>query len=306
MKIDLETGLSIKIEGELGKNKTLSIDKLIEIANSLQDLILTVVKYDLSVEKTIDHNNFKIELSDFRGGSAIPTFVLTQNIQTTIHDYKVQRKQLSEKVNNIFSIMDSGNYLSFPEQYPDYLRRNEIVEKVYNFSKSFGNSPVQFGTYDINNSHFKKAYSPTKFNSTIKDKLIVKAEQDKNKVEEMAFAEIKIVQQGKQKRNQVQQIVNKVNHSISYSPLEIFVRNKQYIFNYPLRCLFEKDDDTYIIKNELLDIIGTGDTQKKAEENFNEEFDYLYTKLKSLEENQLSNRMKKIFSAFNLYLKGNN
>lgn len=73
------------------------------------------------------------------------------------------------------------------------------------------------------------------------------------------------------KKNDVESILKRANHSLSYSPMVIEVRNKKYIFNYPVRSLFKIEDDVIIIKNELLDIIGTGDTQEEAEQSFNEE-----------------------------------
>jgi len=304
MKINIETGISMKIEGELGKHQTISIDKLIEIGQSFQDLLMSLVKYDIPANQTIDIDNFKIDLSAFSGGSAIPTFIFTPNVKATFHDYKDQRKQLSEKANDIFTLMDSGEYLTLAKQYPDYVRRNEMVEKIFNFSKSFGNSPVQFGRYDFEKNVFKKAYTPIKFSPRTKQELIVKVNDKAERLEEMAFAEVKITsQEGKNKKTRVQSIVKKDNHSLSYSPTEIFVRNKKYILNFPLRSLFETEDDIYIIKNELLDLIGTGDTEKEAEQNFNEEFDYLYTKLQSLKKNQLSTRMQNILSSFNLFIK---
>ena len=79
MELNLEKGISLKIEGELGKNQTLTVDALIKIAQSLQDLVLSIAKYDLPVDEAIDLNNFKIERTDYQKGSSIPTFALSQN-----------------------------------------------------------------------------------------------------------------------------------------------------------------------------------------------------------------------------------
>ena len=98
MELDLEKGLSLKIEGELGKHQTLSVDSLIKIAQSLQELVFSIAKYDLPVNEAIDLNNFKIELTDFNKGSAIPTFALTQRvIPVNTSDYVTQRKEVGKK-----------------------------------------------------------------------------------------------------------------------------------------------------------------------------------------------------------------
>ncbi|MBC6410582.1 MAG: hypothetical protein GDA42_09025 [Ekhidna sp.] len=71
MAIDLQKGISLKIEGELGKFQTLPIESLIKIAESLQELVLSIAKYDLPVNEAINLSNFKLELTDFQKGSAV-------------------------------------------------------------------------------------------------------------------------------------------------------------------------------------------------------------------------------------------
>src|SRR5690606_34540321 len=99
MAIDLEKGISLKIEGELGKYQTLPIDALIKIAESLQELIVSIAKHDLPSDQAIDLNNFKLELTDFQKGSSIPSFVLTPRIQPVISNYEIQRNEVSIKLN---------------------------------------------------------------------------------------------------------------------------------------------------------------------------------------------------------------
>ena len=64
-----------------------------------------------------------------------------------------------------------------------------------------------------------------------------------------------------------------------------------------------KEDYYYIINNEQLDIIGTGETQDDAEQNFNEEFDYLYNRLNSLKDNQLNKRLLRVRYVLNSFVK---
>lgn len=71
LAIDLQKGISLKIEGELGKFQTLPIESLIKIAESLQELVLSIAKYDLPVNEAINLSNFKLELTDFQKGSAV-------------------------------------------------------------------------------------------------------------------------------------------------------------------------------------------------------------------------------------------
>jgi hypothetical protein len=98
MDFDLEKGISFKIEGELGKYQTLPIDALIEIAESFQNLVLSIAKNDLSSDNSIDYNNFKIELDDFTKSSSVPSFIFTPRIQHTTSDYKEQRNLINTKL----------------------------------------------------------------------------------------------------------------------------------------------------------------------------------------------------------------
>ena len=77
--------------------------------------------------------------------------------------------------------------------------------------------------------------------------------------------------------------------SLEYAPVVIVAGTVKYFFKYPLRCLFEKEDNYYIIQSEMLGVIGTGLTEDDAEESFAEEFDFMYNRLNSLDANSLTN-----------------
>ena len=294
MAIDLEKGISLKIEGELGKFQTLSIESLIKIAESLQELVMSIAKYDLPANESIDLNNFKLELTDFQKGSAIPSFALTQRIQPVLADYENQRVEVTRKLNSLFEISHKGNYSDLRDLYPEHFKRNEIVEKLYGFTTSFKDSPVSiFEKGNINED--SERYTIKKFKPSTKKSLIVAVKEvKKEKFEEKAFARIKVTKSGGKTTNRIEEVISTAKHSLSYSPEVINVNKKQYILNFPLRCLFAKEDDFYVINNEQLDIIGTGLTQDDAEQNFNEEFDFLYKRLNSLEDNQLNKRLLRI------------
>ena len=119
-----------------------------------------------------------------------------------------------------------------------------------------------------------------------------------------AFGTLKITEQdGKIIKRQIKSVINKDSHSFSYAPETINVHNRNYQLNFPLRCLFEKEDDHFNIQNELLDIYATGKTMDEAEHDFNEEFDYLYQRLNSLDEKKLTVRLNIIKAFINRYVK---
>lgn len=303
MAIDLQKGISLKIEGELGKYQTLPIDSLIKIAESLQELILSIAKYDLPTNEAVDLNNFKLELADFQKGSVIPSFILTPRVQPILTGFQPQREEVTKKLNSIFEISDKGTYTDLRDLYPEHFKRNEIVEKLYDFTSSFKNSPVSIYEKGSVNEESKK-YRLKKFKASTKKSLLVEVKEVKTeKFEEKAFARIKVTTSGGKTTNRIEEVISTAKNSLAYSPEIININRKQYILNFPLRCLFEKEDDYYVINNEQLDIIGTGLTQDDAEQNFNEEFDYLYNRLNSLNDDQLNKRLLRIKTVLNSFVK---
>ena len=53
----------------------------------------------------------------------------------------------------------------------------------------------------------------------------------------------------------------------------------------------------------MIDITATGMTIDEVEQNFNEEFDYLYTRLNELDDSKLSKRLQNVKLAINLFIK---
>lgn len=255
------------------------------------------------MEKRILKNAIEFYKMDYEKGSAIPSFALTQRVQPVIADYENQRKEVTKKLNTIFEISDKGDYTDLRDSYPEHFKRNEIVEKLYDFTSSFKNSPVAI--YEKGNINEKsEKYRPKRFKASTKKSLIVDVKEIKEDVlEEKAFARIKVTRKGSKTRNSIEEVISTAQHSLSYSPEVINVNRKQYILNFPLRCLFAKEDDYYIINNEQLDIIGTGETQEEAEQNFNEEFDYLNNRLNSLKDSQLNKRLLRIKNVLNSFVK---
>jgi hypothetical protein len=301
MGIDIKKGISLEIEGELGRYKTLPIETLVKISESLQELIMSIIQYDLPSDEPVDLNNFKIELSGFKKNSAIPSFVLTPRVVPTTH-YTKQIETLSKKLDRLLDISDRGIYTELKTIYQEPKKRSEIVECLYNFTSSFENSPVLVYETDSNNA---KAYNLKKFKPELKRELTVGilGVTKQKKEEETVIGSIKITKNNGKTTRTIQETYSKEQHSLSYSPEIINVRDKRYILHYPLRCLFEKEEDYYVINNEQLDIIGTGLNREDAELNFNEEFDYLYTRLNSLDDNQLNKKMLRIKNTLNNFVK---
>jgi len=303
MPINLNDKISMRIGGEIGKFKTISIDKLNEIATNFQKLINAVAKHDIEVDGAINLDNFKIELCGFHGGSAIPDLCFTSKVIPTVFDYETQRGNINVSLSALLEISANGNYEILKEKYPDYIRRNEIVESLYQFRNTFGKSPVEIGYY---NGKFKSNYSLKEFKSSTRNSLVVEIADKKivEKTEYKAFGQIKVtLKKGKPKIFKVEEELNFQNHSLTYSPEIIIHGNTQYILHHPLHCTLLIEDGCYTIKNDYLDIIAVEEESDEAEFSFNEQFDYLYNRLLNASNATLTKKMQQVRQLFEIIVK---
>jgi hypothetical protein len=303
MAVDIENGLAIRVDGELGKFHTLPVDTLIDIGKNLQALVQSIVKAESGVSSS-DLDNYKIELADFKPGSAIPVFKLTQRITPTITSVSGQRREVVNKLNAILDISDRETYNDIAHLYPLSKERDDILDNIYKFTNSFENAPVEFGS--LKEGKFQKTFVLHKLSKKQKEKLISgvnKDEDDSNNIEK-GLALIDIHTKGKKKRTTIKSIVKKTdNHSLSYSPDSITLDRRKYVLNYPLRCSYEIEDESIVIKNEFLDIYAVGSDEDEAKSDFAVEFDYLFRRLNELKDTEIGVALLKVKDFLKLYVR---
>jgi len=297
VKIDLNSGAFIEIGGELGKYNSLPIDVLVKLAQDLQELVFTLAKYDLPTNESIDLNNFKIELVGFTKGSAVPKFAYSSRSENkTGINWQVHRNTVNDKLEKLVEVSDEGDYGRIIELYPEPVKRNPIVENLYSFVNSFGTAPVSFVEYDEVNEKITPIYKINRFKPAVKKVLISEIKEGTETFLETdeAVGKIKISKRDGKITRKIIDIYSGKKFSLEYAPDVIVTETKNYILKYPLRCLFEKEDDYYLIQSEMLGIIGTGLTEDDAEKSFTEEFDFIYNRLKTLDDNSLTNHNRLI------------
>jgi hypothetical protein len=292
VKIDLNSGTFIEIGGELGQYNSLPIDTLIKIAQDLQKLVFTLAKIDLPAYEAVDLNNFKIELVGFMKGSAVPKFAYTPRAENkTGLFWQIHRNTVNEKFVKLVEISNNGDYGKIIELYPEPVKRNPIVENLYAFVNDFGDAPVNFVEYDEVKEKTTPIYKINRFKPAVKKELIseiigiaeIETESDE------AVGKIKITKRDGKTHRRIMNTYSGNKFSLEYAPVVIVAGTVKYFFKYPLRCLFEKEDNYYIIQSEMLGIIGTGLTEDDAENSFAGEFDFMYNRLNSLEASTLTN-----------------
>jgi predicted RNase H-like HicB family nuclease len=299
MLVDLTKGFNLRVEGEIGKFNTLPIEHLVKLAENLQKLLQDIAKYQLEVDGAIDMSNFKIELAGFKIGSAIPEFVFTPRIKTvTSGDVIEQRRFVNNKFDAYLKVADKGNYTEIKKMIPQAATRNIIVEDLYNFATTFGNSPVS--VVELRKGKIVHLYKINKFKSEIKEKLITKiSETELIKEEYEAVAKIKVVRTGTQIKRTTKDVFDTKHGEPGFATKVINYAGKSYILAFPLRCKLEKEADYFVIQSEMLDIVGTGKTIDDAEKNFSEEFHFVYNRYNELPNSKLGDRIQRIKTMLN-------
>jgi len=297
VKIDLNNGAFIEIGGELGKYNSLPIDVLVKLAQDLQELVFTLAKYDLPTNESIDLNNFKIELVGFTRGSAVPKFAYSPRSENkTGINWQVHRNTVNDKLEKLVEVSDTGDYGKIIELYPEPSKRNPIVENLYSFVNNFGTAPVSFVDYDEVNEKITPIYKLNRFKPAVKKELITEIKEVSDTISETdeAVGKIKISKRGGKTIRRIIDTYSGKKFSLEYAPDVIVTETKNYLLKYPLRCLFEKEEDYFIIQSEMLGIIGTGVVEDDAEKSFAEEFDFIFNRLNSLDDNSLTSHNRLI------------
>jgi hypothetical protein len=291
MKIDLDKGAFIQIGGELGKYNSIPVDYLAKFALDFQKLIQTIAKYDLPTNEAIDLGNFKIELTDFKKGSAVPKFAFSTRAEnSTGQNWRIQRQTVNDRLEKLLEVSHTGDYSKITELYPEPFKRNLIVQDLYEFTNDFGNAPVAFVDYNEKQGKVVQLFKINKFKQAVKKSLITEVKDQVENSSESGIGVAKVrfsIRDGKTTKNIVD-FYKHSNISLEFAPDIIVTNKRKYILKYPLRCLFEKEDGFFIIQSEMLNIIGTGMTEDEAEKAFSGEFDFVFQRFNSLPDDSLT------------------
>ena len=297
MKIDLNSGVFLQINGELGKYNSIPIETLITIAKDFQELIFTIAKQDLPEDEPLIIENFILELVDFKKGSAVPKFAFSQRVENTIgFNWQENRKSVNEKFEKLIQISSKDNYDELSSLYPEISKRIPIVNDLFKFANDFKDSPVSFVDYQEENKKIITLYNINRFKQSVKKVLVAEKKEFVPVQKEISegVARVKIITWDGKTTKKIVDCYTQHNISLDYAPEVIISNNKTYVLKYPLRCLFEKENDFFVIQSEMLNIIGTGITREEAEKSFSEEFDFIYQRFNSLDDDELTNHNRLI------------
>jgi len=217
MKLDFTKGVFVQVGGELGRHNSLPIDNFIQFAQNLQNTILNIAKHDLPLDQPIDPDNFRLEITDFKKGSAVPQFAFTHRYQETLGEtLSIHREKVSRRFEELMIIADEGNYTKIRLLYPEPAKRAVFVENLYSLSNDFGNSPVSFAEYSPESNQFAPIFRIKRFKAETKRELLADVIPSSNLAEEenTAYAKVRLKndKKGKPRRLITQLYTQKKSH----------------------------------------------------------------------------------------------
>ncbi len=311
MKLNLQEGVFIQIAGTIGQYNTLPIEILVKLMENMQSLLQNIAISCLDESQSIDLNQFKVELSDFRAGSAVPKLTFTPRFQQKIvaADFAKQRVVVAKELENLVKTAADPRKLNeyLRVRFKDVERRNNIVHLYHAFTNAAGNSPMAIVNMKTD-GQVEPIYPIRRMTIGQRDALLVDIKQAESITEhEMFYRKVQITRvNGKitgKSKILAEYIVNAATE-ISYSFDYIQHENNTYALHDRLHCKVERDDDdNYIIKSEMLDILGKGETEEEAAQNFEQAFDTLFQSYKELNEEALNERQLRIKNLLHLLIK---
>jgi hypothetical protein len=284
MKLNLEEGAFIQIAGTIGQYNTLPIEILVRLMENMQNLLQHIAISRLDETEGIDLNQFKVELCDFKQGSAVPKVKFTPRFHQTVvaADFPKQRALVARELENLLTAAANPRKLNeyLRVRFKDVERRNHIINAYHAFSNAAGNSPMAFVNMDANNQ-CAPIYPVSRMTIGQRDGLVTEIKQSEPVTEhETLFRKVQITKvNGKitgKSKILAEYMVNAATE-ISYSYPTITHDGRTYVLYDLFHCKVEREDESgYSIKSEMLDIVGNGETEEAAAKSFEQAFDALY------------------------------
>jgi hypothetical protein len=304
-KLNISSGVYFRIEGEVGKTQGLAWHVLAKMAESLQKLVIDLVRFDSKAPATLAQNSIEIELFDYKPGSAVPAFrVRKPDNPDLFASFEKAKTILDVQLQQVFEIAQTGNYDRLKNLSGNPGIVSELGRDVFEFVNSVGDSPLSI-VKPIANGKFRKVYKITRFKKELYQTFvaprILTVAVD---AREEAFGKISVTKiKGKRKTAKLIEIYRGKDMAMSFAPNSIVTPDRVYNLHSPIMCLLHKEDDFFIIENEQMDLYASGETETQAEQNFYLEFDIAYRRFNDLPDDKLSERLKRAKLAMNLLVK---
>lgn len=307
-RVDITSGVFFQIGGEAGRRPGLAWHILEKLADSIQDIIELLAKYDLKTEFTPQLKNFEIEIIALHHGSHVPAFRLQDPPMQSLQETAI-RKEVADKFDQLMQIAGTGNYEAVLDIYQLNDLRYEIASELYDFSLAADRSPITIVEPDntLMNRPWKPIYEIRKFKPEQVDRLVKLPRRIRKQAvveTQEVFGKILLPLARKSgKRAKIVEVYRNPDASVSLTLPQIILPEYTYYLHAPLSCTVKQEEDYYIVEAPLYDLYASGITLDEAEIDFNVEFDVTYRRLNELPDDQLSERLLRAKQAINLIVK---
>ena len=304
MALNFSDKVYLQIGGEIGKNNSLPLNYFAELAKNLQTLVDNLAALELPEDEGFDPKNFRLELTDFRAGSAVPAFSFTQNIQNVIGgDVDEQRAMISSKFEELMSIAATGEYGKLNELFPDSKKKTEITQSLYGFVNSLKTPKVAFGNFDKKGS-FKQDFKIKKFKKSLRDELIEVKKEPVEVETEYVYGRIELTKSNGKERKTIKEMYRPETAKLAHVFTEIVATAQTYQLSAPFHCSLSKnEEDAILIESEMLNLSSAGKTVEEAIENFSEAFHGMFEQLNSTKYSDLTEKMRVVKTFFTVLVK---
>ncbi|KAA3439899.1 hypothetical protein [Rufibacter hautae] len=305
--IDLDKEVLLRI-GKPSDEHIVPWSILKSVGNSLEALVLTLAKHSQELNEAVSLDDFKLDFSGFYNGSPVPAFKLNNHPKPTLFhsDASIHRakKAVNDDFSRIMRDVSEGNFKAILDHYTQPEAKNEVIKRVYEFSKAGGEKPVSIVRRDAEN-HFYQVYQVKKLKKSVLIKLLVEENlpTDIDSGESTAVAKMIVTTtKGGKVVRKPSEIYNDKEATLSLKLDQIEFLGHKYTFIAPVLFQIYQEGGGTIIENEQLDIYAAGANLTQAKIELFSQFDHTYNRLTELQDDQLSKRLLRVKQYYNLLI----
>lgn len=292
--IDITKPFYLEIDSVEEKDNKLNWETLKKVGDNLQGLINSLFS-EKTDEKILGSESIKIRFNGMYKGSAVPCWELPIENNLLFNNH-LQIAHINKNLNIIVSAISKNNFEELNNISEDTEYNNKIIDSVYCFTNSVGVKKFNFVKPNKDKKSFTKVFKINAMSLKSKNKIYNRpkmAEPEPEFVEYIAKVNATKNIQGKLQNKKTTLYTNKeASLALKFDSIEY--DKKLYTLNTELVCPFTNpNDNNFNIENQLLDIYAFGETLKEAKFDFSMQFDYTYKRLTSIEDNILSEHLRR-------------
>jgi hypothetical protein len=299
MPLSLKNGLFLSVAGTLGKNHEIPVSDLVKVLTEFEKVVS-------SIAAAGSHPPVKLSLRGFHAGSAIMELGSSLS-EPSFFDNPQQEEWFEHALESVFEVASFGEYLRLNELFNQPQVRKDLAQSLYGLTSAVGDSPLSLVEPTEKRGHFREKYAIRVFKKHMLDHFIDQEVTPEIVQEPTVAYGVARVKQKTSKKGQVRQELVDVMYDpevkFSRSFTQLKSESNTFTFFDPLTCVFEHNKDGFLMENEELGLVATGDTMDELIVHFANEFDHVYHRLSEFADDRLSTRLQRVKKRMALMIK---